>query len=432
MTVRTSSPWASLNYAGPGYDGYGLGGSLSSLAQAIFEAPNIAAEAQARQAQGEYYKALSAKAAVDAQRAQAELGGANTIAGLWNDLPANLGRKNATPVYTAGAPTPGASMAAEENAASEQAAGQQFLSALPSRIASAAAYLPAAEQGQIADIFRFVAANSGLPDEAVGRAVVGSGQLIGENDAVSLPDREGVAARNQGNVMEKTIFEQDAATARNDADIAGAYAREQLSQSGQNARSASTIAKGDLQTIDGFDENGVPIIGSISRADYYALPPDKRPRLNASGLSSVINQANKEDKPTKSLVDPGDSELIDAEIKKQTDGVDAPLSGDNMTLVRVETQRLMDQGQPLAAAVQGALKKLGAKPVGVGDWLTDNEMTLNPPATDGAGIADVVAPAAPAAGPAPTPSNSNVGERRVQPDGTIWERGPDSLVRRVN
>lgn len=79
----------------------------------------------------------------------------------------------------------------------------------------------AASPEDIAKTALFSAANSGLGDETVGNAYVGSGHTLGVNDAVSISGQDRIRNLNQENDMAKVGAQEAAANSRNAATIAG-------------------------------------------------------------------------------------------------------------------------------------------------------------------------------------------------------------------
>lgn len=400
MAYRTANPLARYNFTGPGYGGAGdLTAGLSSIAQALIAAPGIRDQAATAAAQRDSYVASTAKTRAETDALLAAQRGRESIAGLYGTFdPANPG-------------------------------------GIAPDLASAGAYLPAAEQGTIADLFRFVTANSPATDAALGRAVVGSGQLIGVNDAVSLSDRESVAARNQANTMEERDAIESAETGRNRETIAGAMEREVYGQKQANARNqldnetsrannSENLAKSVVNVITGYNDNGAPILRQMSRSDYQALEPEDQLPVWDGGLASIIVDANKGERGNPQQVNPSDSGRFDAEIDAQTGN--AQITPDDRTLIRATAERFYATGSTPTEAVKRALETLGAQKGMVGVWpFRSDSVTL--PSRDAA-----PAPAAPAspspAAQAAVPRAAGAGERRVDSRGRVWERGPDGRV----
>lgn len=177
-----------------------MGNGMSALAKAMFSGSPYLNEQ--RKERADYYKALTAKTGIEADRAAAAQGARGRIAGIFMDLPKQMAARRA-PVEDPGVAGPARVIAA--NAAQDtRNAATEFVDTAPSRIAAAAAGLPSSEQAHLPATYRFVVANQGTPsgnpaydDSAVARAVVGAGRPIGKDQAVSIADREGVAARDQ-------------------------------------------------------------------------------------------------------------------------------------------------------------------------------------------------------------------------------------------
>ncbi len=131
---------------------------------------------------------------------------------------------------------------------------------------------------EAADLIRMHVANSGRPDVEIGNAVVGSGQLIGENQGVSVGDRENVARR------------ADAARAQRSAIAAGpGYAAVGETRRNNEAKlkfeqenPTYDRVKGDAakRFVDGDPNNGKALLfppHNVAR-DGVAVFPDGDPR----------------------------------------------------------------------------------------------------------------------------------------------------------
>ncbi|OFX03280.1 MAG: hypothetical protein A3E78_12135 [Alphaproteobacteria bacterium RIFCSPHIGHO2_12_FULL_63_12] len=100
--------------------------------------------------------------------------------------------------------TPGDTVGFGLNAPDPASAG--LLDRAPGEMAAGAAEAGGTFPQNVGNLWRFFMANQpGVSDPQLGRAVVGSGQLIGVNDAVSLPDRDAVAGRNAANSLAQAM-----------------------------------------------------------------------------------------------------------------------------------------------------------------------------------------------------------------------------------
>lgn len=141
--------------------------------------------------------------------------------------------------------------------------------AIAAIIARNAGMQGAASPEDIAKTALFSAANSGLGDETVGNAYVGSGHTLGVNDAVSIAGQDRVRAANQTNEMAKVGAQEAGANSRNAATIAGENWR-QLHPGKVN------VGMGD--SIFLLDENNQPTQTFVS--DPRAVAADRATKVN--------------------------------------------------------------------------------------------------------------------------------------------------------
>ena len=192
-------------------------GSAFSRLVAAFSAPGGQSPLQAahQQAQIDY---LNARQQSEIQKAGIDRAQAMDLSQLGRlfQMAPEIQADAQAPVVDPGVGGP-ARAAAAGAAEGIRAPARADLAALPSR---AAAYGVGAgfKPDQIGDLFRVILANYGGSDPQLARAVVGAGGMIGENQAVSLADRESVAARNQAGEIAQIFAKpvQTSAGARTD------------------------------------------------------------------------------------------------------------------------------------------------------------------------------------------------------------------------
>lgn len=131
----------------------------------------------------------------------------------------------------------------------------------------------------IGEAVRVRVANSGADDNTVVRALAGTGIKMGVNDAVSMPGQANIASRNQSNDMEKTRYQEGAATGRTKLTIAAGDRR------AQEERDAGLVEYDTGKR----DEAGAPIVGVRPRKDFLATPEAARPGVVTQGYTSMRN-----------------------------------------------------------------------------------------------------------------------------------------------
>ena len=171
-----------------------LGGALSTLTKALVSGPSMD-EREAYRALAEYRSAQAGKVAAEAALNRQEFDGGSQLASIFRQMP-KMRADMTAPVIDPGVAGPARAMAA--SAAEDTRGGaREFMASAPAELAAAAALRGGTMPQNIGSLYRMFLANTpGTSDADVGRAVVGSGDEIGVNDAVSLADRNGVAGRN--------------------------------------------------------------------------------------------------------------------------------------------------------------------------------------------------------------------------------------------
>lgn len=142
-------------------------------------------------------------------------------------------------------------------------------------------------------LFRVGAANmGGVSDEQLGRAVVGSGTMIGQDQGVSLPDRENIAGRNFGNEQALQGQQDAAAMQRLQATLANERALETMgggSGGGEGGLGSEfdPLAATRLSDLEASAEEAINNYADDLGLDPGALPPELRTWLLDSTVQGI-------------------------------------------------------------------------------------------------------------------------------------------------
>lgn len=202
----------------------------------------------------------------------------------------------------------------------------------------------------------------GMSDEQRAGALVGVGQTIGENQGVSLGDREGIADRNQDNAVQLQGMRDAAAMARTQATIAGAMDRHLTPKAGSGAGGAlDPMDATRLADLEGDAYKAIDTFAEGLGLDPASLPPELRTYLGNEAVNaaragqplrgtigSLFDSANVRMEDTNSWWPGGDALQYEIPGAAGTSGgpSQAPAGGDQLLL---EAQDAVSRGADPAA-----------------------------------------------------------------------------------
>lgn len=193
--------------------GYGnpFGDAVSNIAKLLLSTPGPGRQ-EADRALAEYRRAQIAKTGAETALLNQQGDAGRRIASIFTQAPGQHALANTQPSFEADDMNMGFQGPELDRVAGIRAPAQDWLRQSHGDLAANAALAGGTMPQNIGNLYRsFIANMPGSSDADVARAVVGAGGMIGENQGVSLEDRDAVAARNAESKLAHALTVQDAA-----------------------------------------------------------------------------------------------------------------------------------------------------------------------------------------------------------------------------